>query len=85
LPILRRSATQRGGTTIRLFAGGQSGQPEDAEKVMRGFARLHPRAQKVIRYGRDWRLWAVCDRDPVESWVDGRVVLPGNAAHPMLP
>ncbi len=52
---------------------------------MRGFARLHPRAQKVIRYGRDWRLWAVCDRDPVESWVDGRVVLPGNAAHPMLP
>ena len=26
----------------------------------------------------------LCDRDPVERWVDGRVALLGDAAHPML-
>ena len=26
----------------------------------------------------------LCDRDPTERWIDGRVVLLGDAAHPML-
>ena len=26
----------------------------------------------------------LCDREPVERWVDGRVALLGDAAHPML-
>lgn len=26
----------------------------------------------------------LCDRDPVERWVDGRVALLGDAAHPMM-
>ena len=26
----------------------------------------------------------LCDRDPVERWIDGRVALLGDAAHPML-
>ena len=26
----------------------------------------------------------MCDRDPVDRWVDGRVALLGDAAHPML-
>jgi salicylate hydroxylase len=26
----------------------------------------------------------LCDRDPTEHWVDGRVALLGDAAHPML-
>lgn len=29
--------------------------------------------------------WALYDRDPIETWVDGRVALLGDAAHPMLP
>jgi hypothetical protein len=28
-----------------------------------------------IQLGSDWRLWVLCDRDPVETWVVGRVVL----------
>jgi 2-polyprenyl-6-methoxyphenol hydroxylase-like FAD-dependent oxidoreductase len=27
----------------------------------------------------------ICDRDPIPDWVDGRVVLLGDAAHPMTP
>ena len=29
-------------------------------------------------------MWVLCDRDPVDRWVDGRVALLGDAAHPML-
>lgn len=29
--------------------------------------------------------WALYDRDPLEEWVQGRVCLLGDAAHPMLP
>ena len=51
---------------------------------MKGFAHVHERAQEIIRHGKDWKLWVLCDRDPVERWVDGRVALLGDAAHPML-
>jgi len=61
-----------------------AGQPVAFEEVMRGFAHIHPRAQSIIRHGTDWKLWVLCDRDPVENWVDGRVALLGDAAHPML-
>ncbi len=51
---------------------------------MRGFAHVHARAQDIIRHGKNWRLWVLCDRDPIERWIDGRVALLGDAAHPMM-
>ena len=38
----------------------------------------------MIDHGTDWKLWVLCDRDPVRNWVDGRVALLGDSAHPML-
>lgn len=62
-----------------------AGKPVPAEEVMAGFTHVHPRAQSIIRHGGpEWKLWVLCDRDPVERWVDGRVALLGDAAHPML-
>ena len=61
-----------------------AGKPVTVEEVLTGFAHVHERAQSIIRHGRDWKLWVLCDREPVENWVDGRVVLLGDAAHPML-
>ncbi|MFC7473336.1 3-hydroxybenzoate 6-monooxygenase [Dankookia sp. GCM10030260] len=61
-----------------------AGQPVAFEEVMQGFEHIHPRAQGIIRHGSDWKKWVLCDRDPVERWVDGRVALLGDAAHPML-
>ncbi len=61
-----------------------AGQPVSEAEVMKGFAHVHPRAQNIIRHGKNWKLWVLCDRDPTERWVDGRVALLGDAAHPML-
>jgi salicylate hydroxylase len=31
-----------------------------------------------------WRMWVLCDREPIKNWSNGRVTLLGDAAHPML-
>jgi 2-polyprenyl-6-methoxyphenol hydroxylase-like FAD-dependent oxidoreductase len=61
-----------------------AGLPVSDDEVMQGFAHVHARAQAIIRHGRNWKLWVLCDRDPSERWTDGRVALLGDAAHPML-
>lgn len=61
-----------------------AGQAVSDDEVMQGFRHVHDRAQDIIRHGKNWRLWVLCDRDPAERWIDGRVALLGDAAHPML-
>ena len=61
-----------------------AGKPVDRDEVRRGFEHIHPRARQVIEHGADWKLWVLCDRDPILGWIDGRVALLGDAAHPML-
>jgi len=61
-----------------------AGQPVSHDEVRKGFEHIHPRAQQIIEKGTDWKLWVLCDRDPIMTWVDGRVALLGDAAHPML-
>ena len=61
-----------------------AGKPVSEEEVIAGFTHTHPRVQAIIRHGSDWKLWVLCDRDPVLNWTDGRVALLGDAAHPML-
>jgi salicylate hydroxylase len=61
-----------------------AGVPVSHEEVMPGFAHVHERARQIIDHGSDWKLWVLCDREPTERWIDGRVTLLGDAAHPML-
>jgi salicylate hydroxylase len=61
-----------------------AGKPVPVEEVRRGFTHVCARARSIISHGQDWHLWVLCDRDPVGQWVDGRVALLGDAAHPML-
>lgn len=61
-----------------------SGVPVPDADVLSAFSHVHPRAQNIIRHGQNWKLWVLCDRDPVGTWTDGRVVLLGDAAHPTL-
>jgi len=61
-----------------------AGKPVSKDEVRQGFEHISPRAQQIIEHGDNWKLWVLCDRDPILNWVDGRVALLGDAAHPML-
>jgi salicylate hydroxylase len=61
-----------------------AGLPVPDADVLSAFSHVHPRAQDIIRHGLNWKLWVLCDRDPVGNWTDGRVALLGDAAHPTL-
>jgi salicylate hydroxylase len=61
-----------------------AGKQVSQDEVLQGFQHINEKILKVIRHGNDWKLWVLCDRDPVENWVDGRVTLLGDAAHPMM-
>jgi salicylate hydroxylase len=43
-----------------------------------------PQVTRMLERIETWRMWVLCDREPVKNWSDGRVTLLGDAAHPML-
>jgi salicylate hydroxylase len=49
------------------------------------FADWHPQTRAVIGAADQTHRWALYDCDPLDQWAVGRVVLLGDAAHPMLP
>ena len=59
-------------------------KPVSKAEVMRGFEHIHGLPKSIIEIGEDWKLWVLCDREPVTSWQQGRAILLGDAAHPML-
>ncbi|PJE34028.1 salicylate hydroxylase [Pseudooceanicola lipolyticus] len=61
-----------------------AGRPVPRDEVAQGFEHIHPRARQIIEHGDNWKLWVLCDREPISNWLDGRVALLGDAAHPML-
>lgn len=58
-----------------------------AEKMRADFADFEPRVQKMLALVKSTLKWRLMDRKPLATWVHpaGRVVLLGDACHPMLP
>jgi 2-polyprenyl-6-methoxyphenol hydroxylase-like FAD-dependent oxidoreductase len=56
----------------------------DSEELHRRFADATPEVKTMLAKIDTWRMWVLCDRDPIENWSKGRVTLLGDAAHPML-
>ncbi|KUN82839.1 3-hydroxybenzoate 6-monooxygenase [Streptomyces griseoruber] len=61
-----------------------AGRPAARDHVLGRFPDLAGTPLTLLGLGEGWREWVLCDRDPVDVWADGRVVLMGDAAHPML-
>ncbi|KAL4745753.1 hypothetical protein BDW72DRAFT_211074 [Aspergillus terricola var. indicus] len=57
----------------------------DAEDVVAQFHDFHPDVMKIIRKATNIKRWPLLYRDPVSALSKGRLVLIGDAAHPMLP
>ncbi len=59
--------------------------PGEQADVLADFSGWHPTLTTLIKNADNFKRWALFDRAPLDHWVDGRVVLMGDAAHPMLP
>ncbi|WJJ12272.1 FAD-dependent monooxygenase [Prescottella equi] len=81
----------RGGTMLNQVAVFQSpaflrgeemwGSPEE---LAHAYDHCHESARKALGYLWTDKWWPMFDREPVENWVDGRMILLGDAAHPPL-
>ncbi len=56
----------------------------DTAELTERFADAHPLVRELLGKIETWKMWVLCDREPVKTWTDGRVTLLGDAAHPML-
>jgi len=56
----------------------------DPEELHRRFEPVVPDVKTMLEKVNAWRMWVLCDREPVREWSAGRVTLLGDAAHPML-
>ena len=56
----------------------------DPDELQERFAGQHPDVLSMLDKIESWRMWVLCDRDPIRDWSKGRVTLLGDAAHPML-
>ena len=57
------------------------GDPAELDAFFRG---SHPQVLGLLAKINAWKMWVLCDREPVRTWSNGRVTLLGDAAHPML-
>lgn len=56
----------------------------DAVELQRKFADACEPVQSLLSKIDAWRMWVLCDREPVRNWSKHNVTLVGDAAHPML-
>ncbi|HVB49332.1 MAG TPA: 3-hydroxybenzoate 6-monooxygenase [Burkholderiales bacterium] len=56
----------------------------DPQELRQKFADERPEVQRLLDKIDVWKMWVLCDREPVRHWSKGRVALLGDAAHPML-
>ncbi|TMJ21641.1 MAG: salicylate 1-monooxygenase, partial [Alphaproteobacteria bacterium] len=57
----------------------------DIGQLRASFAGFHPQARVILDSCPEVRKWALLERDPLPRWSEDRIVLIGDACHPMLP
>jgi 2-polyprenyl-6-methoxyphenol hydroxylase-like FAD-dependent oxidoreductase len=57
------------------------GDPQELEQK---FSSERPEVRRLLAKINAWKMWVLCDREPIREWSRGRVTLLGDAAHPTL-
>ncbi len=60
-------------------------QTASKDEIMAAFDGWYDRPRRVIEKTKETFATAMYDRNPLDSWIDGRIALLGDAAHAMLP
>ena len=83
----------RAGKVLNFFAGyfmDQWGEeswtvPSSVQEMKDAFAGWNPELLALMDRFDSLFKWGLYDRDPIETWTQGRIALLGDAAHPMMP
>ena len=59
--------------------------PASRESFLDAFEGFHPDLRRVLKATEDVSLWPIYDRERNDCWSGGRIVLLGDACHPMRP
>lgn len=59
--------------------------PSSKQEMREAFAGWHPTVQSLIEHTVEVTKWSLLERDPLPLWSRGRLVLLGDACHPMKP
>lgn len=59
--------------------------PSSKEEMREAFQGWHPTVQALIDHTQEITKWSLLERDPLPLWSRGRLVLLGDACHPMKP
>ena len=62
-----------------------SSLPSSRNEMLEAFSGFHDDLRKVLEVAEDVSLWPIYDRERNDQWSSGRIVLIGDACHPMRP
>jgi 2-polyprenyl-6-methoxyphenol hydroxylase-like FAD-dependent oxidoreductase len=57
----------------------------DVKEVREAYEGFHSDVRAVLEACPDCHKWAILEREPLSRWSEGRIVLLGDACHPMTP
>lgn len=60
-------------------------RPGDRDAFVAAFDGFHPELRQVVAAAPTVTEWPIFDREPVDCWSRGRLVLLGDASHPLRP
>ncbi|KAI0153906.1 salicylate hydroxylase [Pestalotiopsis sp. NC0098] len=59
--------------------------PVSKSQLLETFTGLHPKLEAVLDKATEIKQWALLYREPIPTWIRGKLALAGDACHPMLP
>jgi 6-hydroxynicotinate 3-monooxygenase len=74
-----------GVTPQRAWESDAASLPSTREELAQAFAGFHPDLQRVMDVATDVSVWPIYDRPRNDTWSGGRIVLLGDACHPVRP
>jgi salicylate hydroxylase len=54
------------------------------DELMERFKNVGPQPMTLVKKITQWRMWVLCDREPIKKWSMGRFTLLGDSARPLL-